>query len=44
MPALLDTCAWLWLNAAPGKLSRTARTLVQRERRRGGLIVSVFSV
>jgi PIN domain nuclease of toxin-antitoxin system len=44
MPAVLDTCAWLWLSAAPRKLSRTARALVQRERRRGGLIVSVFSV
>jgi len=44
MPAVLDTCTWLWLSAAPGKLSRPARNLVQRERRRGGLVVSVFSV
>jgi len=44
MPVVLDTCTWLWASAAPGKLSRAARTLVQRERRRAGLVVSVFSV
>ena len=43
MPAVLDTCAWLWLCAEPAKLSRRAQSVMQRERRRAGLIVSVFS-
>lgn len=44
MPAVLDTCAWLWCCGAPDKLSRRARAVVRREKRDGGLIVSVFSV
>jgi PIN domain nuclease of toxin-antitoxin system len=44
MAVVLDTCAWLWLAAAPEKLSDAAREAVQRERRRNGLVLSVFSV
>ncbi len=43
MPVVLDTCAWLWLCAAPEKLSRAARAAMNRERPEAGLIVSVFS-
>lgn len=44
MAVVLDTCAWLWLCAAPEKLSSAASDVVQRERRRSGLLLSVFSV
>ena len=43
MAVVLDTCAWLWSCAEAEKLSHAARELVTRERRRGGLVVSVFS-
>jgi PIN domain nuclease of toxin-antitoxin system len=43
MPVVLDTCAWLWLCAAPEKLSRAARDAIDRARPHAGLIVSVFS-
>ena len=43
MPVVLDTCAWLWFCSAPTKLSARARSVLRREQRRSGLIVSVFS-
>lgn len=43
MPVVLDTCAWLWSCSAPEKLSRPASEAIARERKRAGLIVSVFS-
>lgn len=43
MAVVLDTCAWLWTCAEPEKLSAPARAVIERERRRGGLVVSVFS-
>src|SRR5262245_37211171 len=43
MAVVLDTCAWLWLCSSPEKLSAAARESIRRERRRAGLIVSVFS-
>jgi PIN domain nuclease of toxin-antitoxin system len=43
MPVVLDTCAWLWLCAAPHKLSRAARTAIDRARPDASLNVSVFS-
>ncbi len=43
MAAVLDTCAWIWFCAEPEKLSAGASEAIQRERRRGGLVVSVFS-
>jgi len=43
MAIVLDTCAWLWMSAEPKKLSRAASAAIARERRRGGLVVSVFS-
>jgi len=43
MAVVLDTCAWLWLCSEPEKLSKAAVEVVQRERRYGGLVVSVFS-
>jgi len=44
MAVVLDTCAWLWLCSSPEKLSTAARDAVGRERKRAGLILSVFSV
>ncbi len=43
MAVVLDTCAWLWFCAAPEKLSPAARDVMRREKRRAGLVVSVFS-
>jgi PIN domain nuclease of toxin-antitoxin system len=43
MAVVLDTCVWIWLCAEPDKLSAAASAMIQRERRRAGLIVSVFS-
>jgi len=43
MPVVLDTCAWLWFCSAPDKLSPAARDVMGREKRRAGLVVSVFS-
>jgi PIN domain nuclease of toxin-antitoxin system len=43
MAVVLDTCAWLWMCAEPKRLSPAAHHVVERERRRGGLVVSVFS-
>ena len=44
MPLVLDTCAWLWLCAAPEKLSRAARAAINHARPDYGLVVSVFSI
>jgi PIN domain nuclease of toxin-antitoxin system len=44
MPVVLDTCAWLWLCAAPERLSRRARAAVDRARPDASLVVSVFSI
>jgi PIN domain nuclease of toxin-antitoxin system len=41
---VLDTCAWVWLCASPRDLSAAAHEIIQRERKRDGLIVSVLSV
>ncbi len=43
MAVVLDTCAWIWLCAEPDKLSTTAGEIIQREQKRNGLVVSVFS-
>ena len=43
MAVVLDTCAWLWLCSAPEKLSSGAGEAIRKEKRRSGLIVSVFS-
>lgn len=43
MAVVLDTCAWLWMCAAPERLSAAARELIERERRHAGLVVSVIS-
>lgn len=43
MPVVLDTCTWLWLGSEPQKLSKPARDVIRREKRQGGLVVSVLS-
>lgn len=43
MPLVLDTCSWVWLNSDPDQLSVAAREAIARERRRAGVMVSVFS-
>jgi PIN domain nuclease of toxin-antitoxin system len=43
MAVVLDTCAWLWFCSNRSKLSKAARETIQREERRNGLVVSVFS-
>ena len=43
MAVVLDTCAWVWRCSSPTKLSTAAAAAVAREKRGGGLVVSVFS-
>lgn len=43
MAVVLDTCTWLWLASESEKLSAPARDVIRREKRQGGLVVSVFS-
>ena len=43
MAVVLDTCAWLWMCSAPHKLSKAAHDAILREKRHGGLVVSVYS-
>ena len=41
---LLDTHVWLWLEAEPERLGKTARSRIERNARSGELWVSVMSV
>lgn len=41
---LLDTHAWLWIEADPDRLSKAARSRIKQEARAGKLWVSVMSV
>jgi PIN domain nuclease of toxin-antitoxin system len=43
MAVVLDTCAWLWFCSDRRRLSKAAHEAIQREKRRSGLVVSVFS-
>jgi PIN domain nuclease of toxin-antitoxin system len=44
MPIVLDTHAWLWWVTKDRRLSRRARTMIERAAARGELYVSIFSV
>jgi PIN domain nuclease of toxin-antitoxin system len=44
MPTVLDTHAWVWWATADRRLSRRARTAIERAATRGELYVSLFSV
>ena len=44
MPVVLDTHAWIWWVTADRRLSRKARTVIEREAARGGLWLSMISV
>jgi PIN domain nuclease of toxin-antitoxin system len=44
MPTVLDTHAWVWWVSADRRLSRHARTAIDRAARRGGLYLSISSV
>lgn len=44
MPTVLDTHAWLWWVTKDRRLSRRARTLIERAAGRGELYLSIFSV
>ena len=44
MPAVLDTHAWIWWVTSDRRLSRKARTVIEREAARGGLWLSMISV
>ena len=41
---VLDTGAWIWWVTDPSRLSRRARTVIETEEARQGLIVSAISV
>jgi PIN domain nuclease of toxin-antitoxin system len=43
MAVVLDTCAWLWHCSEPEKLSTAAAGMIEKEKKRRGLVVSVFS-
>lgn len=44
MPAVLDTHAWIWWVTSDRRLSRRARSVIEREAARGGLWLSMISV
>ena len=44
MPTVLDTHAWIWWVTKDRRLSRRARTTIERSGGRGDLYLSVFSV
>ena len=44
MPAVLDTHAWIWWVTKDRRLSRRARTTIERAASRGELYVSLYSV
>jgi PIN domain nuclease of toxin-antitoxin system len=44
MPAVLDTHAWIWWVTKDRRLSRRARTTIERAGGRGELFLSIFSV
>lgn len=44
MPTVLDTHAWIWWVTKDRRLSRTARTAIERSRTRGDLYLSILSV
>jgi PIN domain nuclease of toxin-antitoxin system len=44
MPTLLDTHAWVWWVTADSRLSRTAKTAIERSRRRDALWLSMISI
>lgn len=41
---VLDTQAWVWWVAEPGRLSRASRRAIEREEARAGLVVSAISI
>lgn len=44
MPTVLDTHAWIWWVTGDRRLSRRARTTIDRAAGRGDLYLSIFSV
>jgi len=44
MPTVLDTHAWIWWVTGDRRLSRRARTTIERATSRGELYLSIFSV
>jgi PIN domain nuclease of toxin-antitoxin system len=44
MPIVLDTHAWIWWVSKDRRLSRRARTAIERAASRGELYVSIFSI
>jgi PIN domain nuclease of toxin-antitoxin system len=44
MPIVLDTHAWIWWATADRRLSRRARTSIDKALARGELSISVFSI
>ena len=44
MPTVLDTHAWIWWVTKDRRLSRRARTAIDRAASRGDLYLSIFSV
>jgi PIN domain nuclease of toxin-antitoxin system len=44
MPTVLDTHAWVWRVSGDRRLSRRARTTIDRAARRGDLYLSIYSV
>jgi len=44
MPIVLDTHAWMWWVIKDRRLSRRAKTVIERAASRGELYVSIFSV
>lgn len=43
MPALLDTCAWLWMAADEKRLSKNAKAAIKKCQKEEALFVSVIS-
>jgi PIN domain nuclease of toxin-antitoxin system len=44
MPTLLDTHTWVWWVTADSRLSRTAKSAIERSRRRDSLWLSMISI
>jgi PIN domain nuclease of toxin-antitoxin system len=44
MPTVLDTHAWVWWVTRDRRLSRRARTIIERSAARGDLYLSMFSI
>lgn len=44
MPSVLDTHAWIWWVTKDRRLSRRARSVIERDAARDGLYVSILSI